>query len=438
MKMRPLVVVLAALVGSGMHARTWAQTQAQIDAANASAQLEALKRESDARAAIAKNAADIANADANARAALTKSQIEAEQARASYYQSLVPDPSNYKVAAPGTPKLNASAAIRAYNEAVRIAVAIGGEVDRVARPGKLEGGKCDRDVWILPGASMAATRTLVAASVSLEKSLEQISSQLESARKDLAEALRPAAPPAADNRLMLSIAAGAAIVQGVLAAATIAKPQFAFETVSQTSTSGSVLEAHVFGSLAAKPCYLVVDSNALLLLAPPSQPPVAGKPVPELAWLSAVRDQVAAARSEVRSALTVAQATGKAAKPGAAAERIAAAAKALGDLANEVDKALATLYVVDAQGNSPIDAAVRGGRLRALLAANADAVYFVSVKTIASDVDLAGKDGLFTRAATSLSSNTIVSWQITSVHGRVMSAGAIDQPTPTEIRNVWP
>jgi hypothetical protein len=448
----PLFVAVAALA---LHGVARAQTQAQIDAATASAQLqEALKRESDARAAIAKNAVDIANAEASGRAALTKAQADAEQARSSYYQSLVPDPSKYKVAEPHAPKLNASAAIRAFNETSDAAAAIGAEVHRVGRAS--DAAPCTREVWLLPGASMAATRSLIAASVSTEKSLEQMHFQIDSSRTDLAQAVHAAASAPAGpaiKSLGVTVAAAAAVVQGVLSIAAIAKPQFAFDSISQTSTSGSVLEAKVFGTMAATPCYRVLDTNALMLLLPLSQPPGPGGPMPaELSWVHAVRQQLAAARNEVRAALGDAQrlsavaaairnrkgAQSAASAAEGAAERIVAAAKVVTDLANEAEKSLAALYAVDAQGNSLIDAAVRGGRLRTLLATHADATYFLTVKTVTSDVDLASKDGLFTKAATSLASNTVVSWQMTGVSGRVVSAGALGRATATEIRDVWP
>jgi len=172
----------------------------------------------------------------------------------------------------------------------------------------------------------------------------------------------------------------------------------------------------------------------------------------ELEWLQAVRDQLAGARADVRNALGVAQGIDKMANAlrgtkgkeaavsadDARAERIVAAAKTVTELANEADKVLAGLYTVDAQGNSLIDAAVRGGRLRNRLAASAQSTYFLSVTTITSDVDLAAKDGLFTKAATSLSSNTIASWKMTNVFGSIVSTGALNKATPTEVKDVWP
>jgi len=452
MKLRSVVNLLLSLAALGAHGH--AQSQPALDAATASAALqEALKRESDARAAIAKNAVDIANAEASARAALAKAQVDAEQARSNYYQSLVPDPSKYKVAAPGTPKLNASAAIRAFNETAEAASAISAEVARIA-PAAEENGRCPNEVWLLPGASMAATRSLITASVSTEKALEQLWSQLDSSRQDLAAALKePAAPRSETRFLMATAGAVAAVVQGVLSVATIAKPQFAFDTVSQTTTSGSVLEAKVFGTLASTPCYRVIDTNALVPLVPLSHPSAPGGPMPaELEWLQAVRDQLAGARADVRNALGVAQGIDKMANAlrgtkgkeaavsadDARAERIVAAAKTVTELANEADKVLAGLYTVDAQGNSLIDAAVRGGRLRNRLAASAQSTYFLSVTTITSDVDLAAKDGLFTKAATSLSSNTIASWKMTNVFGSIVSTGALNKATPTEVKDVWP
>jgi len=430
-----MIKVSAALVAGALSIHAVADTAS--DNARTNADLaEQLKRESDARAAIARNQIEIANGEATARAALTKAQVEAERARSDYYQSLVPNPANYKVAAPSAPKLNARASEMAFHEAEQAAQQIVATLSRVATVKSDENNKCSESRWILPGTAALPTRSLIALSLSTERMLQQVGDQVSSARQDLASAVGGPSPGAARRSLLpaTAVAGGAAVLQGVLSIATILKPQFAFDTSNQSTTSGSVLEAQVFGAMASAPCTTVLDTNALLSLVSLSgASSTAPRVPPEIARLEEVRQQVASARADVRAALD----KGVAAKD-ARGERIVAAAKLLSDVATEVEKSLLALYTVDAQGASPIDGAVRGGMLRELLAAHAASTYFLTLKTIASDVDLAAKDGLFVTASTSLASHTIVSWQMANAQGRVVSAGSLNRRTPTEIRPVWP
>lgn len=442
-----------------------AANAAEIDVAKAAADLrEQLKRDSDASAAIAKNQLDIANGEASTRAALAKAQVEAEKARSDYYQSLIPDPSKYKVATPGAPKLNARAARMSFEETEAAARQVVVELRKAAPAEFNKEGKCQA-VWIFPGSSATAARSLIATSLSTERTLKHLESQLSSSRDDLGEVvdeLPDSGDAKAFSEAIKALAAGkggatmywlpaaapvvAAAIQGVLSIATIVKPQFAFDTSNQSATSTSVLDAKVFGAMNSG-CYAVVDLNALL----PN--PDFSKELPrELALVEAVRHEVADARADVRSALRKAQAAkrdadklrgNKSKKPevdarDAYTEHVLAAAKILTDLTNDAEKALLALYAVDAQGTSALDAAVRGGMLRRQLPERGDFVYFVTLRTVASDVDLATKDGLFVKAATSLASNTIVSWQMSNALGRVVSAGSVDLYGPTEIRPVWP
>src|SRR4029453_16484193 len=123
--------------------------------------------------------------DALARANLAKAQIETEQARSNYYQSLIPDPSKYKVAAPGAPKLNASAARRAFDEAASAAGKVVTGVVNKVRVKVTEGKGCVPNVYVLPGSAAVATRSLIATSLSTQQALEQLAFQIGSAIKDL-------------------------------------------------------------------------------------------------------------------------------------------------------------------------------------------------------------------------------------------------------------
>ncbi len=444
---------LATVMAGAISMHAWALTQADVDAAKTNADLqEQLKRDSDARAAIAKNQLEIANGEAAARAALAKTQIEAEKARSEYYQSLIPDPTKYKVAPPGAPKLAARAARMSFVETSAAAEDIVGAVK--AATGTVMSGNCTTPAWILPGSGATAIRSLVTYSLSIESALQHLTAQIASSRRDLlTEVGEPTRSPGTATTIQQSsVAVAAAAVQGVLSMATILKPQYALDSIDQSTLSASILEARTFGAMATlTTCFTVVDPNALLSLVPLS-PPDASQLPRAIALLESARQELAGARTDVRNALQAAQGvkdeadrlrgdktkksevTAKDAK----AARILATAKTLTDLANDAEKALMALYAVDTQGASPIDSAVRGGMLRDALAPNRNSTYFLTLKTIASDVDLASKDGLFVKASTSIASNTVVSWQLSNVLGKVISAGAVNRSTPTQIEAVWP
>ena len=443
------VVCLSLL--SGMACRpAWSATtsQADVDAAKAAADLaEAQQRESDARIAMS-------NASATASAALAKAQVDAEQARANLYQSMVPDPSKYKVAAPGAPKLDASVARRAHAEAASAAVNISNSVMAALVP-KPAASCASPTTYVLPSTSAASMRALVATSLSTQQALFQLSRTITAAQNSLRAAQAPpesAASGAHGQQQPKALPVVAAVVQGVLSLATIAKPQYTTGSVSVASTSDAVLSAAVIGALAKNSCIEVIDASSLASLVPIDV--VEGPMVPPtLTQLIGVQKQIAEARQAVLASTgepqpvhkTKAGAKDKAAADVKAKEasdragRIAKAAKTLSDYLDAADKSLSALYVSDAQGTSPLDAAIRGDLLRQTLGGHATETYVLTTKAISSDADLAAKDGLFIRASTAIASTTNVSWELAITKtGRIVDAGTLSVSLPPEIRNLWP
>jgi hypothetical protein len=417
---------------------------ADLDAAKARADLqEQLKRESDAKAAMAKNQADIANAEASAKASLAKAQADALKARQDYYQSMIPDPSKYKIPAPSAPKLAGSGTRMSFDETSPLAASIGETVRRAAGAGAAsasDASVCDGNSISIVRAD-AGTRTLLALSMTTRTTLDVVTRKLAFQRTSL-ETLLSGKPVKA-----AALEFGAAVALGELAAsfATILKPQYAFDTMNEATTAGPVLQAKVYGALSANPCVRVVEPDAILTLV---DLPAPGQNVPlgtlpdELQLVHDLQQEIEADRKTIKSAeakvtelLDAAAALKKDKKTAAAAsklslqaEQIQGASKALATTVDDVEKSLAAMFAADAQGNTPIDSAVRGGVLRRAMVGRP--TFSLTLKAISSDVDVVAKDCLFCRLKVELASNTIVSWQLIDDAGRVRSSGAIRKDTP--------
>jgi hypothetical protein len=445
------LVCLSLLTGHGCQPAWSAVTQGDVDAAKAAADVaEAQKRESDARI-------DMANASSTASATLAKAQIDAEKARSDYYLSLVPDPSKYKVAAPGAPKVDGSVARRAHAEAASAAESIANSVRTALAP--LEPASCpSKKIYVLPSASATSMRALVTTSLSTQQALVQLSRTIAAARNSLTSAQAPvpeglvAGTPAVRAAALPVVAA---VVQGVLSFATIAKPQYATTSSSVVTTSDAILNSAVIGRLAKSECIVVIDANSVASITPIDF--IEGYSVaPTMARLNEVQKQIAEARQAVIAAAAQqlgdppepkadptakekATAEGKAKLATDRSDRISKAAKTLSDYLDAADKSLAALYVADAQGTSPLDASIRGDLLRQTLGAQTEATYMLATKSISSDADIAAKDGLFTRASTAIASTTNVSWQLIRLGtGQIVAADTLSVSLPPEIHALWP
>jgi len=416
---------LVAFFVSGTLAVASAQTQADLDAQKLRADLAAeQQRESEARAAIAKAAASEATAAASAQAQLGSDQASAAKAKSDYYLSLVPDPSKYKVADPKVPKLAATASRLAYTDASNIAAVIAKDI--ASHVDAVDGRKTCKTAaaTILPDDGVA--RGMMMQSSVTRKTLDLLGTQLGSAIADLKTQVADS-KQAAKGTKAVPFAAALAVGQLAMSIATIAKPLYAFDTTPTQAASDAVLRSKVLETVVATSCFKIVDPSSILYV------PDLAKPRPEAAAAEGLAKMVTIARDEVRTALSAAQTlkgAKSASKDTAAADGIETRAKTVTALADDAQKALLALYAADAQGGSPIDTAIRGGLLIDMLAKLP--TYTLSVKTVASDMDSAAKDGLFTSLKVSVSSNTVVKWQLVDASGQVATAGALSQGEPLQ------
>lgn len=434
MNMRRLSSVLPLtvfLVASPLVAR--AQTQADVDAQKLRADLlEQQKRESDAKAAIAKNTADEATAAAASKAKLAKDEADAAKAKADYYQSLIPDPAKYKIAEVKAPKVAATANKMAYDDTTALASIIVTAIENGTKVKAPVQGKCATQAAILP--EDASVRTLMTVSRGVRKTLPLIVFRLQREESELGQAIDDAGKTVGGAKM--GVAGLSAVGELALSLATILKPQYAFETASGLTVSDAVLRSKVAETLAKNDCFNVIDSGGVLYALDGAN----GELPPELkltgdleSAATSLRKAVVAARAKAaelrdKNPKPASDKDKKAAAAYAAAQASAAAldarAKTAADSADEAEKTLTSLFTVDAQGGSPIDNAIRGGVLMSAVAKSP--AYTLTVKSVASDIDAIAKDSLFSSLKVSVSSRTIAKWQLTNSAGRVVSAGAAD------------
>lgn len=431
---RLLVLVIGVIMTLSV-SPTDAQTQTDADQAKLRADYaDALKREAESKKAAAVAEADAANAAQAARAALAKSETDADKAKLDYYKAMAPsapDPSKYKIAAPTAPIVAGTAARMAYMEATHVS----GEVAKAI----LEALKTDlatADVLILP--EDPKTRTLISLSRALREALDQARARLVNERLDLDRKMtqQPTALIAG-----AAIPVLASIAETVLSYANILRTQYAFGTSSQTSLAEIVLQAKVQETLVATSKIKVIEPDAIVAMMASG-----AKQPPELDRLRALQTELGASRQKVIDAGGVAaQLRANAPKPKddkdkAATDQRAAALKLADDIdakaktvaaaAEEVDKMLATLYIADAQGNTPLDSALRGGMLNDMLASGK--AYMLSLKAVSSDVDTIAADGLFRGLRVAVASNTVARWRLTGLDGVVKSVGAVQKNSQLE------
>lgn len=416
-----------------------AQTSADLDAARLRAEIaEQNKKEAEANAAVVKAQADAANVAASSKAALTKAEADAAKATSDYYQSIVPDPDKYKIADPKAPKLNASAARLAFWDASALARDVGAEARTAARKGlSLDATCATPQITVL--VSDPKVRALLAASTATRQSLAQAADQVDRRRVALEEMLQ--------EKLSIFITELSGTILGLstlgeLAAsfAKILKSQYAFESLNQTPAAEAVFKAAVASAMLEDTCLQMLDAESVLALTgtPGGQIPA------ELAALARLEASMEKARAAIKTANARAEALrGEAGKIKTDKDKEAAetkagllqqagdietAAKALGVLLDEREKAVAALYAADAQGNTALDAAIRGGLLLDRL--NTSVARVLSLKLVGSDVDVYAKDGLFRSLSVGMGSHTAVTWQVTDAGGRVLATGARNTATP--------
>lgn len=432
---RLLVVLVIGVIMTLSVSPANALTQADVDQAKLSADYaEALKREAEAKKAAAVAEADAANATQASRAALAKSETDAEKAKLDFYKAMAPsapDPSKYKIAAPTAPVVAATTARMAYSESADISTEVAKKI-LTALETDIKAGQ----VLILPDDPKA--RTLISLSRALREALDQARNRLVNERLDL-EAKMAEKPTFLIAGAAIPVLAS--IAETVLSYANILRTQYAFTTSSQTPLAETVLQAKVQEILVASSNVKIIEPDAIVAMMANgvTQPP-------ELQRLKALQTELGNTRQKVIDAGGIAeQRRANAPKPkddkdkAAADQRAAvlkladdidAKAKAVAAAAEEVDKMLAILYIADAQGNTPLDSALRGGMLNDMLVSSK--AYMLSLKAVSSDVDTIAADGLFRGLRVAVASNTVARWRLTGLDGVVKSIGAVQKNSQLE------
>ena len=438
----------ATMAGLAVHAQ--GQSQADVDEARRRADyFDQLKREAEAKKAIADADAAAAASAANAQSAKTKVEADADKAKVDYYKSLLPtppDPSKYKIAAPTAPKVAATAANLVFVEAD----ALSAEVTTAVVAAIKQPLCVAQAAAVAPAAAPAAkpgvaivpddpkTRTLIAVSRATRAALDAATTRLERERKALAA--ETAKPPGGGGALAVPVLPlVSSLLETAVSFASILRTQYGFETTSETALAESVFQAKVYQRLVGNACIQVLDPDAILTLVP-----AGGPNPPELVALEKLAAELRDSRAQARLATDRAgELRDTAPKPAdeknkaTAAKRDAylqqansldARVKSLTAFADETDKSVAALYAVDAQGSSPIDAAIRGGKLSDAMSGKA--AYTLALKATSSDVDTIAADGLFRGLRVGVASNTVVRWRLTDSNGMVVSVGSVQHASP--------
>lgn len=402
-----------------------APSQITVDEQKRSADYwEALKKETDARKAIAEARAAISNSEAAARAALIKSETEADKAKLDYLKAqlpTIPDPSKYKIAAQAAPVLAASASRMTFDETEKLSATIAKTLQEKLKP-------AGAGVVVLPDD--ARTRTLIALSRALRETLDQANARLNGEAAGLEDKINKGVGLETSPVLLPALSA---LGELVLSYATILRTQYGFTTIPQTALAETVLRAKVHQALVDGGTRIVEPDSVVVI--------VSGSIPPELQKLRALQDTIAEVRRKIRAASARSEEFRNAAAAAPEdkkkpllklAEEIDAKAKQSDAAADEINKMLATLYIADTQGNTPLDAALRGGKLNDLLSAPGGAGYLLLLKAAASDVDTVAANRFFSGLHVAVRSNTVVSWRLTSLDGFVVSTGATRQDSPLE------
>jgi hypothetical protein len=368
---------------------------------------ENLKKEAEARAAIGR-------AEDNARISVLKAELDYLKAAL----PAAPDPSKYKPGAPTAATLVATAGRMTFAEANKLATDLAAKLAEALPKGTKRA--------ILP--EDARTRTLIGLSRAVRKALDQAIDRLEMDRKDLAT-------PAESQQE--SVAAGAMAVAGpvfsaasdiVLSLVSMLRAQYAFATASQTSLADGVFRSILNQELkdndfeVIDPDFIVVDLSA--------------SDRPELQKLDTVHKGIAKLREAIaKISAEIETLRRQAAKENdepkkkelqRQADVLEAKVKQATVTVEEVYKLIAGFNTADAQGNTALESALRGGMLADKLT---DAAFFLSVKALASDVDTVAVQRFFFPLYLALSSHTVVQWRATSAAGLVVSSGALRSAT---------
>lgn len=376
--------------------------------------------------------------EATAMSGAIEAAAKAQSAVNSAQLPSIGDLSKYKLDAPEA-QLSAKTAALAYDEAGHLAQAIAADIEKALASAPQS--EPPKPVTLLLAA--ARTRTLLIQARAVEQGLQAARASLNNIthllRNDIAATSVPA-PTHGGSVEKVAAAAAVALLPAVaaigetgVAFASALRSSYKFSGTNNTDLVGAAFAQRVLGRLSGKATVLQVDN-------------ILNGALDEQSVVLQAHDKLVASTQDARSA--VAQALVKAAQMRAGplphgpddsaggkqrkaileqADALTAAAVKHNANADAVDKALAALGAPDAQGESPLDQALRGSRLAAEL--KGSRVYTLSLALASSKADVVAKNGLITGLKLAIGSHSIAGWQLTDADGHIVGTGSVAKAT---------
>lgn len=421
---------------------TLAKAQAETEKAQSDAAIAAATAKTNlakAQADTEKAQVDAANAAATAKIALAKAQAEAEKAQIDAAKSglpNIPDPSKYKIDKPTAVTLTATVSRLTFYQAHGLANSLANDI--AAAVAKLNS---QQPVALVPDD--VRLRTMLALEQSANNAAVVAHTRLNHSINELDVLMSPVVAPPPPIPLVVPAAAPLALIANLaetaLAYATILRTQYAFVSVSTSANAEATLIAQAQSKLASQGGIELVDPEAVLVLSTANST-LAGN-------LKTLTDTITRARQKIleagawsrgkRGQAPLPEAASEADKRARAAELATAAevdraVAALTGSSDDAGKMIAALYAVDAQGNTPIDAALRGEALRAGLSNKT--VLTLTLKVVAADADTAVSDGLFRGLRVHVGHTTVARWKLSDSRGVLRGAGvSAESSSPSRV-----
>jgi hypothetical protein len=424
----------------------FAQTQAEVDALKLRADMaDHLKRESEAKKAIAENELATASAAERARVANQKGGAEADKAVSDYYKSLfptAPDPSKYKVAVPGVPAVAATTSKMTLKETEHLMPGLTGAIQKALTTARCT--KKERLVF----SDEVKVRSLLNLYRVTNANLEVTAAKIARDTGALKELIDPTIALAGGLPAALIPAALTSLAEVAVSFATILKTQHASSSTSLQTMADEILTAKVVGALHGTSNIKWIEPDSILVIVPEitAASPQDAKAPGLVQHLQKVRVEIAAARKTVTDAEAKVKELRASApapkndkdKKGAAeqkkvldhADNLEKTAKALAAVADEADKIVLALFMADAQGGTPFDAGLRGGVLNDRM--QTACMYLISTKVVAANYDTYAADSLFRGFRAAVSSQTIVRYKVSNEAGEVLTSDAVGHGTPLQ------
>lgn len=364
--------------------------------------------------------------EATAQAGAIEAAAKAQSAINAAQLPNVGDLSKYRLDAPEA-KLDAQVAALAYAETGLLAEDTANAIWQALQ----EAGNTTKPTLLL---ASARTRTLLLQARAVEQSLIATQASLDNMTLVLQNDIAAAGKPTSSKVTFAALPAAAmlpaiaAIGEAGVAFASALRSSYKFGGVDNTTQVSAAFSNRVVGGLIKHVNVLQVEAI------------MSGALHPQSSVLTAHENLVRAAlraRAVVTDALDKARQLRQGPLPdgtddsaaGKERKAILDRADALTQAAikhnanvDAVDKALATLATADAQGDSPLDQALRGSVLAANL--KRDKVYTLSFGLAASKADVVAKNGLISGLKLAVGSHSIATWQLVDQNGVIIGSGS--------------